>query len=282
MTKYTVLYNPLANNNKGEENAKKLKKRVKGKLEFYKMPEVTDFKKFLWKHNNIILCGGDGTLNYFVNKTKGLKYYSNLFYYYTGTGNDFHNDIGERRKEPYQINKYLDQLPTTLINETEYKFINNVGFGLDGWVCETGEVEKKTKKRPINYTMLAIRGILKDYKPCNAHIKVDDKEYDLKNVWMAPTMNSRVYGGGMYISPSQDRLHEEGLLTLVVLHDISKIGLLRVLPLVFKGKHVDKKGFTFYTGKEITVTFDKPSSVQIDGEVIKNVTEYKVKSRKYM
>ena len=277
--KYAVLYNPLANNNKGYENAKKLNKLIKGKLEYYAMPTVIDYKKFFMKHNNIIICGGDGTLNYFVNKTKDLKYYSNLFYYYTGTGNDFHNDIGLKREIPYQINKYIDNLPTTIINGKDYKFVNNVGFGLDGWICEKGDYEKSKYNKPSNYTKIALKGIIKDYKTCNAHINVDGKEYDLNNVWLAPTMNSRVYGGGMFIAPNQDRLDKDGLLTLVVINDISKLNLITSFPSIFNGSHINKKGVSFYKGKNIKVTFDRESSIQIDGEVIKNVLEYQVISR---
>lgn len=32
------------------------------------------------------------------------------------------------------------------------------------------------------------------------------------------------------------------------------------------------------TGKDITVRFDRPTALQIDGETIKNVTEYSVKA----
>ena len=33
-----------------------------------------------------------------------------------------------------------------------------------------------------------------------------------------------------------------------------------------------------FTGKEITVKFDRPCALQIDGETVLGVTEYKVKA----
>ena len=52
-----------------------------------------------------------------------------------------------------------------------------------------------------------------------------------------------------------------------------------VFPSIFKGEHVNHKEMVeVLTGKEITVKFDAPTALQIDGETVKNVTEYTVKS----
>ena len=48
-----------------------------------------------------------------------------------------------------------------------------------------------------------------------------------------------------------------------------------IFPSIFKGKHVDhKKVVEVKTGHRITVTFDRPVALQIDGETVLNVTTY--------
>ena len=48
-------------------------------------------------------------------------------------------------------------------------------------------------------------------------------------------------------------------------------------PSIFKGKHVKKKkNVTILQGKNITVTFDRPTPLQIDGETVLDVMTYNV------
>jgi diacylglycerol kinase family enzyme len=48
-------------------------------------------------------------------------------------------------------------------------------------------------------------------------------------------------------------------------------------PSIFKGEHVNKKVVTLMSGKEITVKFSEPRTVQVDGETILEVSEYTAK-----
>lgn len=278
--KYLVLFNPYSYNGRGEEEAHKLKDKLKDELEFFSMQQIDDFKKFLKKNDeDIIICGGDGTLNYFINHTKNIKYDNNILYYSTGTGNDFYNEVGDENKFPIKINKYLKDLPTVIVNGKEYQFLNGVGYGIDGYCCEEGDRLKKKNNKPVNYTSIAIKGLLYKFKPRNAKICVDGKEYEFKKVWLAPTMNGKYYGGGMMIAPNQDRLNEERKVTLVVLHNVGKLKILMAFPKIFEGKHVEKKDMiTVFEAHNITVSFDKPTALQIDGETISGVTEYTVRT----
>ena len=106
---------------------------------------------------------------------------------------------------------------------------------------------------------------------------VDGITYRFENVWIAPTMKGRYYGGGMIPTPSQNRLDPEGTLSVMVFHGKSKLKTLMIFPKIFKGEHIKhKKAVTVLTGKEITVAFDEPTPLQIDGETFTDVTEYTV------
>ena len=186
------------------------------------------------------------------------------------------NDIEKKRgDEPFSIKEYITNLPTVEVNGKTHKFLNNVGFGIDGYCCKVGDSLKKTDKKKINYTSIAIKGLLFHYKPTSAKVVVDGKEYKYKKVWIAPTMNGRKYGGGMIPTPAQERISDDKKLSVMLFHGSSKLKTLIIFPSLFKGEHVKKaKNITILTGKNITVKFDAPRPLQIDGETVLGVEEY--------
>ena len=81
----------------------------------------------------------------------------------------------------------------------------------------------------------------------------------------------------MIPTPNQTRDNKETLSVLLFMGK-SKLNTLMIFPSIFKGEHVKKtKNTKVLSGKEITVIFDKPRSLQIDGETILNVLEYTVR-----
>ena len=106
-----------------------------------------------------------------------------------------------------------------------------------------------------------------------------NNEHEYRHVWLAPTMNGRYYGGGMMVAPGQNRLENGGTASVVVLHCPSKFKTLLVFPGIFKGEHVKHREMVdVLTGREISVKFDRPTALQIDGETVVGVTEYSVKA----
>ena len=117
------------------------------------------------------------------------------------------------------------------------------------------------------------------YKPVSARITVDGKSYTYKKVWLAPAMNGRYYGGGIMMSPDQQRLNSERKLSFVVVHGITRLGALPLFPKIFTGKHtVYKKYVEVISGHDITVEFSRPTALQIDGETVLGVTKYRAVS----
>ena len=280
-----VLFNPIASNNQGVQKAKEIEKMWADKnLNYVDLTTIEDYPTFLSRLNaddEIVLCGGDGTINKFVNNVDGKIPENDIYYYACGTGNDFWTDLGKVKGDaPEKINQYLVDLPKVIINGKENYFINGVGFGIDGYCCEEGDKQKQKSDKPVNYTSIAIKGLLFKFKPRNAKVIVDGKEYDFKKVWVVPTMHGRFYGGGMNACPDQQRNNQEGTLSLMKFGGAGRLATLIVFPKIFKGEHVKSKQVEVFTGKEITVKFDMPTALQIDGETVLGVTEYTVKSGK--
>lgn len=275
-----VLFNMLSGNGTGKDKVDDLKTFLRGKQVSYKdITKITDFESFfadLTIKDEIIICGGDGTLNHFINDTDGMRILPAIYYYPTGSGNDFWNDLGKKPGDnPIRIEQYLKDLPFVEVNGMKKRFLNGIGYGIDGYCCEEGDRQRESGNKKIDYTSIAINGLLFKYKPTNAEIEVDGTHYSYKKVWLAPSMNGRYYGGGMIATPAQDRLAKNRLLSLLIFHGSGKIKTLMIFPSIFKGKHIDHpKNVEVKTGHRIKVTFDRPVALQIDGETVLNVKTY--------
>lgn len=278
MNNYCILYNPLSGNGQGKAVAEALQAKI-GDVECVDMTALGEYGEFFASHpdSHVIVCGGDGTLNRFINDTDGINITTPISYYASGSGNDFLRDISGAEGEVISIDKYIKNLPTCNVNGKDYKFINGIGYGIDGYCCEVGDELRRTSDKPINYTGIAIKGLLFHYKPTNATVTVDGVEHKFKKVWIAPTMLGRYYGGGMMPTPAQDRFNEDGTLSAMIFHGTGKLRTLMIFPSLFKGEHVKhEKNISILTGKSITVEFDSPRSLQVDGETILNVKKYSV------
>lgn len=280
MSNYHVLYNPSANNGKGEECANQLNSfKFDGELIFSDITTIKDYSEFFSSidpDDSIIICGGDGTLNRFSNDISSIDVKNRILFYACGTGNDFARDIGLAPGEkPTEINKYLKNLPYVTVKGKSYRFINNVGFGIDGYCTQVGDEMRAAHKENINYGAIAIKGLLGGFHPVNAEITVDGKTEHFKKAWLAPTMKGRYYGGGMKPAPQQDRLDPDETLSIMVYYSRSKLKALMAFPSLFQGEHVKYTNMVkIFTGKDIKVKFDRPCPLQFDGETILDVTEY--------
>ena len=280
-----ILYNPLSGSGKGFDRVQALREQLRDKeLNFCDIREVKDYATFfagIGAKDTLVIAGGDGTLNKFVNFTAELTYPANLFYYAMGSGNDFRQDVAPGEEGLIPLGEYIKDLPTVTVNGKTYQFLNGIGYGIDGYCCEVGDRLAKKSDKPINYAGIAIKGLLFHYKPTKATVTVDGKTATYEKVWLAPTMNGRYYGGGMDIAPAQDRLNKERTVSTVVLHGSGKLKTLIVFPSIFKGEHIKHTEMVaVMEGHEMTVKFDRPVALQIDGELVLNVTEYTVRSAK--
>ena len=85
-----VLYNSLSGNGTGKTKAEEIKPFLSGKeLVFEDVTKITDANAFfagLNPDDELYLCGGDGTLNRFINNTDGIDIVQPLYFFPTGTG----------------------------------------------------------------------------------------------------------------------------------------------------------------------------------------------------
>ena len=286
MSKHYIFYNPKAGGGASAAEIESFVRDNEGAV-LFDVTAIDGYRSIcaqLGDGDRVTVCGGDGTLNRFINSVGDLNEGCEVYYFPSGSGNDFMREYAEREglcadfRGPVRINEYIRALPTVTVRdadgEVESLFINGVGYGIDGYCCEEGDRLRAQSDKPVDYTAVAVKGLLFGYKPCDAIVEVDGKGYRFKKVWIAPVMKGKYYGGGMIPAPEQDRFGEE--LSLTVFHGSGKLRTLMIFPSIFKGEHVKcEKQVTVLRGKDIKVTFDQPRPLQIDGETVSGVKGYR-------
>ena len=278
-----LLLNPLANNSKGEQDARQWAADNNVECEFTSLLDIKDMKEFLdglKEGDEVILTGGDGTINRFANDVYGYEFKNPVYYAKCGSGNDFFRDNEHLAVDgKIDIRPMMKNLPLITVKGIQRRFVNGIGYGIDGETCRIGDIQRATSDKPVSYSNIAIKLLLGSYKLKKATVDVDGKVSTFENVWMASTMKGRFYGGGMMVAPAQDRFNDDGTVTCVTLYKKNRLVTLMRFPSLNKGEHVLKKDWvTVQTGKKVTVSFDQPCALQIDGDVIEDVLTYTVET----
>lgn len=277
-----LLYNPLSRNGKNEKFIQKIIHHLKkdGRpVVSYSILAIDDVDLFLsgcHEDDRIIIVGGDGTINHLANRIYEVNYPQQLFLYQAGTGNDFVRSLRTKEKI-VPIKSHIKKLPYVMFQEKKRYFLNGVGAGLDGMIGYLVN-HSKYKKNKLNYFRHAFEGFAK-FKPIAATITIDGLEIREEKLWFASMMNSQYFGGGMKIAPQARRDQHD--LDLVILKDIPKWLLIIIFPTIYLGWHVHfKRWVKVYKGHDISIAFDKPTYLQIDGDVEYPIESFKVKSVK--
>jgi len=141
--------------------------------------------------------------------------------------------------------------------------VGSVYAGVDARAAEIVDRARWLPGR-VQYPYAALRS-LATYAPARYRLCVDgvDHEYAAATVVVA---NSAYYGQGMRIAPAA-RL-DDGLLDVVVIEAASRPALMRALPSVYDGSHVERDEVHVLTGRrvEVRATGRRPVPVGGDGE----------------
>lgn len=172
-----LFYNPSARNGKAAEDLQLIKKTLDGQdVEIYAVTDIDDYVSVIDRiqpEDIVYIVGGDGTLNRFINDSTNLRILGDIFFYPAGTGNDFKHDVDpDNSLYRIRLNDYIRNLPTVTVSGVTYRFINGIGFGIDGYCCEEGDRQRAAGRQDINYSAIAVKGCLFGFKPYGADITI--------------------------------------------------------------------------------------------------------------
>ncbi len=222
----------------------------------------------------IVAVGGDGTLHEVIHGLVGKKLTLGVIPF--GSSNDFARGLNIPRdiKEAMRIiaNRKIKEVDIVAMNDRFFINISSLGFD--------GEVVANLPKVRSKYffKFVYIFGVLKEvfrYKKQKVRVIRDDVDMGVFNINLIAVANGKYYGHGMLIAPHAEL--DNGLLDVVLIHDLSQLRFVMSFPSVFKGTHIYKDGISYFTCKKLKLLSDEKVYIESDGELTGTLpVEYKV------
>ena len=214
----------------------------------------------------IVALGGDGTVREVASALVGTEAMMGIIP--CGTGNDMSRPLGIAKEPIAALDTVLHgtvrKMDACMANNE--LFFNVAGFGFDVDVLDYTEIyKKKTKNGSIAY----LRGLLRAVAGLTRRRTVitwPDGRME-KDVLLLAAGNGTHFGGGMPVTPEADPF--DGLMDICVMHDVTRLTVLRLLMKFLKGKHLaEKKYITYFRTAELTAQCEPFSRLDVDGEVL--------------
>lgn len=213
----------------------------------------------------VSIIGGDGTINDVINAT----FLSDCTYHIlaAGSGNDFAQLLDSSNRIEDSIEK-LQQAETRLVDVGQCNdryFLNGLGIGFDGEVAAK-TVLRRWKIIPTSwkYWIEIFKQVL--FYTSKAYSIQTGSHNEERRCFMISVANGKAYGGGFQVSPKSEV--DDGLLDLVTIQPMLPILRLFRIPLVEKGKHLEKSYVDHQTTQLVTIESEEEMSAHLDGEII--------------
>ena len=294
MPSILVIYNPIAGRGRAKKHWPEVQQAlIDAGIEFdvaatsAPLEAVTLAEKAATKYSTVIAVGGDGTVHEVVN---GLLRASSegetiaLGVVPLGNGDDFakmippQTTIGGKvydwhvaiKKITKGQTKLFDvgrmsgnQLPSKQDNKPQY-FMNgmDIGFGAQAALNFTKVPSFLTG---ISAYLAAIIKTLIDYRIPKVSIQIDDQKAFEQSTTMTAITNGRCFGSGFWVCPEAQV--DDGLLDVMVTQSVGRLKILRLIPKIMKGTHVNEPILRNYRARRVVINSQQSLVVEADGEI---------------
>jgi YegS/Rv2252/BmrU family lipid kinase len=294
MPSILVIYNPIAGRGRVKKHWPEVQQGlIDAGIEFdvvttsAPLDAVKLAEKAATKYSTVVAVGGDGTVHEVVN---GLLRASSegetitLGVVPLGNGDDFakmippQTTIGEKvfdwhvaiekiakgHTKMFDIGRMSgDKLHSEQGNKPHY-FMNgmDIGFGAQAALNFT--------KVPIFLTgmaayLAAIMKTLVDYHIPKVTIQIDNQEAFEQSTTMTAITNGRCFGSGFWVCPEAQI--DDGLLDVMVTQSVGRLKIMRLIPKIMKGTHVNEPILKSYRARRVYIKAQQPFVVEADGEI---------------
>ena len=261
--KIAIATNTLAGSGKAVKLAARLHDLLAGRQIESQVFIETEWDDRMYSFDQVWITGGDGTINYFINRYNDIN--TPLCIFNGGTGNDFYALLYGKTTVEQQINKVLSAAPRPIDAGkcNNLYFLNGVGIGFEGAVAKS--LIGKNKWGGKTFFMISILKHILFYKEREYTIRSEEKTKSGKFL-MISIANGTRYGGGFYVAPLAKP--DDGLLDVNLVSPLAALKRLRYLPVIEKGKHLSLPFIDYYNSKQITITSNIPIQAHVDGEYL--------------
>lgn len=219
----------------------------------------------------LVVVGGDGTVHEVVNGIAGREGVE-LALIPRGTGWDFARTHGIPKRlggalriatdgtaRPFDLGRASYQAHGS---QATAWFANMASVGMSGAVAAKANSTTKALGAKTSY-LLALGVVFARWTNVHLRVCVDEEERD---ALMQDTIVAvgRSLAGGMMITP--DAEPDDGLFDVLLIGDLTKTELVRVVPKIYRGTHLPHPKGEVLRGQTVSIEADEPLPVQLDGE----------------
>jgi diacylglycerol kinase (ATP) len=219
----------------------------------------------------VVAAGGDGTLFEVLNgyMRNAGAHRPALGLIPNGTGNAFMKELGLRSSDWRKAIDIIARNQTRAIDVGRlqaqgqtWHFLNIVGMG---FIADIAQTAARLKWLGNAAYTLAVLLQLPRLKAQRLSLLIDGQSVEREGIFVE-VANSRYTGTSFLIAPKA-RL-DDGLLDVVLLKRVSRLGLLRLLRTVYDGSHIRHPQVEYLQARSISVTEAVPGRLVPDGELL--------------
>lgn len=214
----------------------------------------------------IVAVGGDGMAHEVVNGMMREEATATLGIIPLGSANDFIKVLNVP-PDPIEACRYLARGGSRLIDVGrvgDRYFVNAMGIGFDALVAIESQKIRYLTGLP-RYLLALFRTLLLTYLTPPVTINLEG-EIISQPVTMIAAANGRCLGGGFWVAPEAEI--DDGLFDVLIADQMNRLGILRFIPEVMRGTHIDKEPVTMTRARHMVVDSAEPLPVHADGEVL--------------
>lgn len=214
----------------------------------------------------VMACGGDGTLSQCVSGLLGTGVPCGCIP--CGTGNDFARCAGvPARPEAaaeFALRGSARPVDLLALNGNERFCLNAAGCGLDAEIASRMNRRRRVLGGTAAYLPGIVSGIL-SFRPVSGKLTLDTGE--VAGDWtLVAFANAKSYGAGIRIAPAAE--FDDGLMDVVAVSGLSRLELLRRLPLLLGGRHTGHPAVRCWKVKRAEFETTPSAPVAVDGDVV--------------
>lgn len=287
--KWFVILNPHAGSGKGRKDQAEIL-RTLSKAEFQFELATSEYPKHIIQlttdaigrgFRNLIIAGGDGSLNEAVNGIFQQNFcppeHVTVGMIPVGTGNDWIKTFGIS-------NYYKDAIEVLRKGKTMRQdigcirfsengqektcyFANMAGFGFDALVAEKTNRLKNQGRSGISLYLQALGSSFMNYRIAKTRVIVDKNETE-DLIFSVSIGIGKFNGGGMMQAPGA--IPDNGLFEVTIIRKIGIFGILRNLTGLYSGTFVKDPRVSVYQGRNVSISSTESVACEADGEIVGN------------
>jgi diacylglycerol kinase (ATP) len=223
----------------------------------------------------VLAVGGDGTINEVVNGliAEDGRCLAAIGIINTGRGRDASRNLAlptgiasVRRVLESEGETTVDLGVVEWGNGRRRYFVVAAGAGFDAAVAL--RAQGRAGRGTVAY-VLAIFATLRSHAPVPLTVTIDGGASTTRRAAFVVCANGEYYGGGMKIAPGADA--HDGVLDVVIVGNLGRLGLVRWLPSVYSGGHLRCPEVTMAKARSVVIESASPLPWHVDGEPVEGI-----------